>query len=69
MGEVKHMKNKIASTSNSPILSGPPEANILYMKELLIVAGLRQTDIAHELGVKKSIVNKVILRKENSIVR
>lgn len=47
-------------------LSGNNEADTLYMKELLIVAGLRQADIARDLGVKKTIVNKVILRKDNS---
>ena len=36
------------------------------MKELLIVAGLQQTDVARDLGVKKVIVNQVILRKANS---
>jgi len=56
----------MTTTPNSPILSGHPEADTLYLKELLIVAGLQQTDVARALGVKKTIVNKVILRKENS---
>lgn len=52
---------------SSPILSGNAEADTLYMKELLIVAGQKQTDVARALGVKKSIVNRVVLRKDNSI--
>ena len=60
------MNSKTVNTPDSPILSGNPEADTLYLKELLIVAGLRQTDIARALGVKKTIVNRVILRKDNS---
>jgi hypothetical protein len=60
------MNLKTANTPDSSILSGNPEADTLYLKELLIVAGLRQTDVARALGVKKTIVNRVILRKDNS---
>lgn len=60
------MTSRYANTPDSPILSGNPEADTLYLKELLIVAGLRQTDVARALGVKKTIVNRVILRKDNS---
>lgn len=60
------MNSRIVNTPDSPILSGNPEADTLYMKELLIVAGLKQTDIARALGVKKTIVNRVVLRKDNS---
>jgi len=60
------MAVKTINTPDSPILCGNPEADTLYLKELLIVAGLRQTDVARDLGVKKSIVNKVVLRKDNS---
>ncbi|MEA2077613.1 MAG: hypothetical protein U9O95_06300 [Candidatus Marinimicrobia bacterium] len=60
------MNSRTVNTPDSPILSGNPEADTLYMKELLIVAGLRQTDVARALGVKKTIVNRVILRKDNS---
>ena len=56
----------MTTTPESIILTGNQEADTLYMKELLIIAGLRQTDVARDLGVKKTIVNKVILRKENS---
>lgn len=54
------------STPISPILTGDYEADTLYMKELLFVAGLKQTDVARDLDVKKSIVNRVVLRKDNS---
>jgi len=57
---------KAINTPDSPILCGNPEADTLYLKELLIVAGLRQTDVARTLGVKKTIVNRVVLRKDNS---
>jgi len=60
------MNSRIVNTPDSPILSGNPEADTLYMKELLYVAGLRQTDVARALGVKKTIVNRVLLRKDNS---
>lgn len=60
------MNSRIVNTPDSPILSGNPEADTLYMKELLIVAGLKQTDVARALGVKKTIVNRVVLRKDNS---
>ena len=60
------MTSKIIRTPESPILSGNPEADTLFLKELLIVAGLRQTDVARALGVKKTIVNRVVLRKDNS---
>ncbi len=60
------MNSRIVNTPDSPILSGNSEADTLYMKELLIVAGLKQTDVARALGVKKTIVNRVILRKDNS---
>jgi predicted XRE-type DNA-binding protein len=60
------MNSRIVNTPDSSILSGNPEADTLYMKELLIVAGLKQTDVARALGVKKTIVNRVILRKDNS---
>ncbi|RKY55172.1 MAG: hypothetical protein DRP93_03845 [Candidatus Neomarinimicrobiota bacterium] len=60
------MNSRIVNTPESPILSGNPEADTLYMKELLYVAGLRQTDVARALDVKKTIVNRVILRKDNS---
>ena len=46
--------------------TGNDQADTLYMKELLIIAGLCQTDVARELGVKKTIVNRVVLRKDNS---
>ena len=48
------------------ILTGNDQVDTLYMKELLIITGLRQTDVARDLGVKKVIVNQVILRKANS---
>lgn len=51
---------------SSCVLTGNDEADSLYLKELLIVAGLKQTDVARALGVKKSIVNRVVLRKDNS---
>ncbi len=60
------MSSRTANTPDSPILSGNQEVDTLYMKELLIVAGLKQTDVARALGVKKTIVNRVILRKDNS---
>ncbi len=60
------MNSRIVNTPDSSILSGNPEADTLHMKELLIVAGLRQTDVARALGVKKTIVNRVVLRKDNS---
>ena len=60
------MNSRIVNTPDSPILSGNLEADTLYMKELLYVAGLKQTDVARALGVKKTIVNRVILRKDNS---
>lgn len=60
------MNSQIVNTPDSPILSGNPEADTLHMKELLIVSGLRQTDVARALGVKKTIVNRVVLRKDNS---
>jgi hypothetical protein len=60
------MSSKIANTPESPILTGNPEVDTLYMKDLLYVAGLKQTDVARALGVKKTIVNRVILRKDNS---
>ena len=53
-------------TPPSPILTGNSEVDTLHMKELLIVANLQQTDVARDLGVKKVIVNQVILRKANS---
>lgn len=40
--------------------------DLLYMRELLKALDFNQTDVARELGVKKTIVNKVFLRKENS---
>ena len=58
--------SKTINTPDSPILCGNPEADTLYLKELLIVAGLKQTDVARALGVKKTIVNRVVLRKDNS---
>ena len=60
------MNSRIVNTPDSSILSGNPEADTLYLKELLIVAALRQTDVARALGVKKTIVNRVLLRKDNS---
>lgn len=60
------MSSRIVKTPDSPILTGNPEADTLYMKDLLYVAGLKQTDVARALGVKKTIVNRVILRKDNS---
>ena len=48
------------------ILTGNDQVDTLHMKELLIVASLQQTDVARDLGVKKVIVNQVILRKANS---
>ena len=53
-------------TLPSPILTGNDQVDTLHMKELLFVAGLQQTDVARDLGVKKTIVNQVILRKAKS---
>ena len=48
------------------ILTGNDQVNNLHKNELHIVASLQQTDVARDLGVKKVIVNQVILRKANS---
>ena len=56
----------MTKTPPSPILTGNDQVDTLHMKELLIIAGLRQTDVARDLGVKKTIVNQVILRKAQS---
>lgn len=57
---------KPAITPKSPILSGDHEADTLYLKNLLHVAGLSQADIARAIGTTKTMVNKVILRRDNS---
>ena len=49
-----------------PVITGNDERDTLFMKVLLIVSDTKQADIARNLGCKNTIVNKVVLRKENS---
>lgn len=53
-------------TPDSRILTGNHEVDSLYMKELLIVAGLSQAEVGRQLGVSRTMVNKFIARRDNS---
>lgn len=53
-------------TPKSRILSGNHEVDTLYMKELLIVAKLSQAEVARQLGITRTMVNKFVARRDNS---
>jgi len=51
--------------THSPLLTGNKEEERKRFKILLIQKGVRQVDIARELGVKRQTVNGVINRHYN----
>lgn len=50
----------------SPIFTGDHEADCLYLKNLLELAGLQQTDVARHIGVSQPFVSQFVLRRSNS---
>lgn len=53
-------------TPESRILTGDHEADSLYLKNLLIVADLSQSEVSRQLGLSVTMVNKFIARRDNS---
>lgn len=53
-------------TPDSKILTGDHEADSLYLKNLLIVADLSQSEVSRRLGISVTMVNKFIARRDNS---
>jgi len=53
-------------TPVSKVLTGDHEADSLYLKNLLSLAGLSQSEVARRLGLSVTMVNKFIARRDNS---